>query len=674
MKKLNIFISYSRRDLTYKNELKRHLKILQRNEEIRIWDDGEIKAGDTWNQQIHNELDNADIIIFLISSDFLASDFAYEIELKKALERAERNEVRVVPIILTECLWKETPISKLSVLPSNGVPVYSSRRKDSDEAWFQVVETLKYLIYEVKDNIPTPAAAVQDGETAATGKADPVYKNAISINDVFPLSGLPKITFIEPVSFNRLILSIKHIGRGLVIEGPSGIGKTTALKKAIQRLNKEQTPDFTYLAARNPNHIELINNLPNNHNGIVAIDDFHRLTENQKKNISDYLKYLADTETDDKKLIIIGIPNTGNKLISFGYDLAGRIDIFKLTKVNNEKINELISKGEKALNIKFIKKSEYINAANGSLNIAQLLCYHSAANQDIFETSEKTVLIDTSFSDVIKSVKEVLNPKFENFIFSFAQIGGIKDRTCIKLLKEIALSENGSIILNRISQLKQELAIGIDKLKRERLIENLVDSSPTCKSFIYFDRITTELVIDDPQLTFYLNFTSEKQIAKLVGKTEELIKDKVFISYSHKDSHYMDRIMVHLKPLIRDEDIDIWVDTRIRPGQSWNKEIQKALNCAKVAILIISADFLASDYITNKELPTLIKASYDNGTIIIPLFLKPANLNRFSNITQYQGINSPSNPIIEMSESKKEKTFVKLSQEIEKYYEIEHNA
>ena len=63
-----------------------------------------------------------------------------------------------------------------------------------------------------------------------------------------------------------------------------------------------------------------------------------------------------------------------------------------------------------------------------------------------------------------------------------------------------------------------------------------------------------------------------------------------------------------------------------------------------------------------------------DGTVIIPVFLKPANLNRFKNITQYQGINTPNNPIIEMSESDKEKTFVKLSQELEKHYELEHGA
>jgi len=595
MNTLNVFISYSQRDSRYLNELRVHLKPLERNESIRLWYDGEIEPGEKWNKVILDELNKADIIIFLVSASFLASDYAYEVEMKKALEKAEKNEVRIIPIILTECLWQKSPIAKFQVLPTDGKAVYSSRRNDSDEAWFQVVEKLRYLLIELRENkilVTGDNNIIINQEIRSGGDViigDKTYvineETKFDVNEVFPLSGMPKITFVEPVSFKRLVSSIKHIGRGLVIEGPSGIGKTTALKRAISKIDLTHS-SFTYLAARNPNHIGQIEDIQNNHKGIIAIDDFHRLEEKIKRKISDYLKYLADTETEDKKLIIIGIPNTGNKLISFGYDLAGRIDIFELTKVKNGKIKELIMKGEKALNVKFAKKSEYISAANGSLNIAQFICHYAAINQDVFETSREPILIETNFSDIIQSVKNVLKPKFDNFIFSFAQLGGIRDRTCIKLLHELAASENGSIILNRLSNTKPDLSNGIGKIKREKLIENLVESKPSCKSFIYFDRTTTELVIDDPQLIFYLNYTSEAQIAGLVGKTEQVIKDKVFISYSHKDKDYMDRMMVHLKPMIRDEDMDIWVDTRIRPGQKWNKEIQKALECAKVAILL----------------------------------------------------------------------------------------
>ncbi len=126
--------------------------------------------------------------------------------------------------------------------------------------------------------------------------------------------------------------------------------------------------------------------------------------------------------------------------------------------------------------------------------------------------------------------------------------------------------------------------------------------------------------------------------------------------------------MVHLRPLFRDELIDIWSDKRIKPGQIWNKEIEKALEEAKIAILLVTADFLASDYVSEKELPLLIKASADEGVTIVPIFIKPANLNKFENITRYQGVNTPSITILDMAENDQEKTFVKLSEAVEQYY------
>ena len=176
------------------------------------------------------------------------------------------------------------------------------------------------------------------------------------------------------------------------------------------------------------------------------------------------------------------------------------------------------------------------------------------------------------------------------------------------------------------------------------------------------------MVIDDPQLLFYLNNTSESHLSSLSGKKDIKKREKVFISYSHKDIAYYDRIMVHLKPLFRDSQIDIWSDKRIKPGEKWNKEIESALEEAKLAILLISADFLASDYINEKELPSLIKASSLEGAVIIPVFLKPGNLNRFENITEYQGINTPSTTIIDLPENEQEKLFVKLSQRVEEIY------
>jgi len=80
---------------------------------------------------------------------------------------------------------------------------------------------------------------------------------------------------------------------------------------------------------------------------------------------------------------------------------------------------------------------------------------------------------------------------------------------------------------------------------------------------------------------------------------------RVFISYSHHDVKWLERLRVHLKPLIRKQVVDLWDDTRISPGMDWRREIDTALSAASVAVLLISADFLASDFIVDNELPVL---------------------------------------------------------------------
>ena len=94
-------------------------------------------------------------------------------------------------------------------------------------------------------------------------------------------------------------------------------------------------------------------------------------------------------------------------------------------------------------------------------------------------------------------------------------------------------------------------------------------------------------------------------LARVTAEREK--HPNVFISYSHSDREYLDRLLVHLKPLEKDGRIDLWVDTRLRAGDRWKKEIEKALNRANVAVLLVSADFLASDFITDNELPPLLK-------------------------------------------------------------------
>jgi hypothetical protein len=142
-------------------------------------------------------------------------------------------------------------------------------------------------------------------------------------------------------------------------------------------------------------------------------------------------------------------------------------------------------------------------------------------------------------------------------------------------------------------------------------------------------------------------------------------KGNIFISYSHQDLDQYKRLMVHLNPLIREEFINVWSDEQIQPGENWQRAIEGALKQATVAILLISADFMASKYISDVELPSLLIDVQEKGTTVIPFFLKPTVLNRFTNITQYQGINTPDKPYSSLDHHEQEALLAKLAEKVD---------
>ncbi|PNY34974.1 hypothetical protein C2E31_20575 [Rhodopirellula baltica] len=154
-------------------------------------------------------------------------------------------------------------------------------------------------------------------------------------------------------------------------------------------------------------------------------------------------------------------------------------------------------------------------------------------------------------------------------------------------------------------------------------------------------------------------------IAPLVGENESTDKSPtVFVSYSHKDSRWRDRLQVHLKPLVRDGAIDLWDDSRIRTGQDWRNEIDNSLFSANAAILLVSADFLASDFIAKNELPPLLDAARERGVEILPVIVGPSRYAE-SELAHFQAVNSPDSPLSKMKKQDAESVLVDLSRDVE---------
>src|SRR5690348_14541991 len=123
--KIHLFISYAREDEALKMQLVKHLSLLRAQDIITVWHDRDISAGKDWVNEINVNLNTAHIILLLISADFLASEYCYSVEVRRALERHESGEAYVIPVILRPVDWSEAPFSKLQTLPTDGKPITS---------------------------------------------------------------------------------------------------------------------------------------------------------------------------------------------------------------------------------------------------------------------------------------------------------------------------------------------------------------------------------------------------------------------------------------------------------------------------------------------------------------------------------------------------------------------
>ena len=139
-------------------------------------------------------------------------------------------------------------------------------------------------------------------------------------------------------------------------------------------------------------------------------------------------------------------------------------------------------------------------------------------------------------------------------------------------------------------------------------------------------------------------------------------RTKVFISYSHKDDKYLEGFMPHLRSYERNKQIDVWVDTKINPGAEWKLEIKDALVSAAVAVLLVSVDFLDSQFIRDNELPHLLSSAEKEGLKILPVILRPCLLPE--SLSRFQAINPPSLPVAKMKGYQREELWVKVGNAI----------
>jgi hypothetical protein len=158
------------------------------------------------------------------------------------------------------------------------------------------------------------------------------------------------------------------------------------------------------------------------------------------------------------------------------------------------------------------------------------------------------------------------------------------------------------------------------------------------------------------------------RVVRAGNKKDDAVKkrNKLLVAFARADKQWLDRVKTHLKEF-EDEgfELDIWNDLQLNAGKKWERGIAEVFEEIKIVVLLVTTDFLVSDFIVKNELPPLLETAEQQGAVILPLIIKPCRFARNLNLAQFQTINDPERPLISLSESGQEEALLRLTETID---------
>jgi hypothetical protein len=345
-----------------------------------------------------------------------------------------------------------------------------------------------------------------------------------------------------------------------VIEGPSGIGKTTAVETALAKLGISGS--VTKLSSRRPADLEYIAEVPHlRMAGILIIDDFHKLSVDVRSSLADYMKTLADEDSRTMKVIVIGINKAGHNLIGFAHDLVNRIDVIPFESNPDEKVRTLIEQGAHELNISINVVDEIADASQGSFYLAQMLSREVCKRACILERAADHIGTTVSFESVKADVWDRLSQVFRERSEKFCRGTKIKREgraPYLHILRWLAEGTEWTLPLREAVRIHTGMRGSVGQVVDKGYLAHLVQSDKDISDVLHYDSDAAQLTVEDPQFIFYIRNIPWREFADRIGF--------VGIDFPHKYDFALsfageDRAIAEmLVRALEDEEVEVFYD------------------------------------------------------------------------------------------------------------------